>query len=94
MSKSQSRVRIRKAAARDLLRERDLAAYRHWAAEDKQVLRTLASLLFESDDLLRWRAIEAIGIATGVVWQQDQESVRRAVRRLFWLMNDESGGIG
>jgi methylated-DNA-[protein]-cysteine S-methyltransferase len=93
MSKSQSRVRIRKEAARDLLSRRDLQAYREWATDDKQVLRTLASLLFETDDRLRWRAIEAIGIAAGVVRQRDQESVRHLVRRLFWLMNDESGGI-
>ncbi len=93
MSKSQSRVRIRKEAARDLLSRRDLQVYREWATDDKQVLRTLASLLFETDDRLRWRAIEAIGIAAGVVRQRDQESVRHLVRRLFWLMNDESGGI-
>lgn len=93
MSQSQSRVRLRKSAARELLMDRDLTAYRKWAAEDGQVLRTLASLLFEADDLLRWRAIEALGIAAKQVATADPESVQRALRRLFWLMNDESGGI-
>jgi hypothetical protein len=56
-------------------------------------LRTLASLLFETDDLLRWRAIEAIGIVAKQIVQRDDEAVRRSVRRLLWLMNDESGGV-
>ncbi|MFH2055231.1 MAG: DVU0298 family protein [bacterium] len=88
-----SRLRLRKSAARDLLRKRNLDEYRKWTTQDPQVLRTLASLLFESDDLLRWRAIEALGLAAGQLAPKKLDSVQRAIRRLFWLMNDESGGI-
>lgn len=90
---SHSKIRVRKKAARELLLKRDLSEYKRWANEDGQALRTLSSLLFESDDLLRWRAIEALGIAAGQFTGKRIDTVQRAIRRLFWLMNDESGGI-
>lgn len=90
---TESRTRLRKAAVRRLLEKRDLPAIDYWGQHDRNALRTLTSLLFETDPLLQWRAIEALGRVAGLAGRQDLESVRRLIRRLLWLMNDESGGI-
>jgi len=56
-------------------------------------MRPLSSLLFDEDELVRWRAIEGLGFAALHEARRDNERVRRQIRRFFWLMNDESGGI-
>jgi HEAT repeat protein len=84
----------RKAKARALLEKRDLDGIESWTRESKSALSTLFSLTFEKDELLRWRAIEAIGKAAAVVATQNEERVKDFLRRLLWLMNDESGGLG
>ncbi len=83
----------RKQILRGLLAERDLDTLMDWMAAERNPMRPLSSLLFDSDELLRWRAIEALGLAAAQEARRDPERVRRQVRRLFWLMNDESGGI-
>jgi hypothetical protein len=42
---------------------------------------------------MRWRAIESIGLIAAEIGRDDEEKVRSFLRRLLWLMNDESGGI-
>ncbi len=53
----------------------------------------LQSFLFEEDELLRWRAVEAIGCSAAVRARSGLDPVREIVRRTLWLMNDESGGL-
>jgi hypothetical protein len=84
----------RKAKARGLLEDRDLEGIKSWTKESKSALSTLFSLTFEKDERLRWRAIEAIGKAAAVVASGNEERVKDFLRRLLWLMNDESGGLG
>jgi hypothetical protein len=84
----------RKAKARQLLENRDLDGIERWTSASKSALSTLFSLTFEKDELIRWRAIEAIGKAAAVVGTQHEERVKDFLRRLLWLMNDESGGLG
>jgi len=79
--------------ARAMLESRDLIAVAGWAVQARNPMRTLTRLLFDNDSLIRWRAIEAMGIVAGVESRKSIEKVRRQVRRLFWLMNDESGGL-
>jgi len=88
-----SRRGRRKAALRAILDSRDTDGLLAWARQNANALSILGTLLFESDDLLRWRAIEAIGIVAKDAFGDDPEKVRAFLRRLFWLMNDESGGI-
>jgi methylated-DNA-[protein]-cysteine S-methyltransferase len=85
--------RYRKETIRALLSDRDLNAIRDWVVAERNPMRTLSSLLFDHEELIRWRAIETLGLAAAHEWQRDPERVRRQIRRLFWLMNDESGGI-
>jgi hypothetical protein len=83
-----------KHIVRDLLLKRDLLGIESWAAENRRALATLFSLTFETDELVKWRAIEATGIAAAVKADRGLEIVRDFIRRCIWLMNDESGGLG
>jgi HEAT repeat protein len=86
-------ARQRKAALRAMLTTRDREALLVWGREQPQAIRTAFSALFEADPLLRWRAIEALGLLAGQQAESDVEVVREWIRRLFWNMNDESGGL-
>ena len=60
------------------------------AAADRRVVRALVSLLCDPDELVRWRAVSALGRLAGA----DPGLARPLVRRLYWSLNDETGGIG
>jgi HEAT repeat protein len=60
------------------------------AAADRRVVRVLVSLLCDPDELVRWRAVSALGRLAG----EHPELARPLVTRLYWSLNDESGGIG
>ena len=60
------------------------------AAADRRVVRALVSLLCDQDELVRWRAVSALGHLAGA----HPELVQPLVTRLYWSLNDESGGIG
>jgi len=53
----------------------------------------LVGLLSHREDLVRWRAVEALGIAAAVRAGDDAEHVRERLRRLVWSMNHESGNL-
>jgi len=59
-------------------------------AADRGVVRALVSLLYDPDELVRWRAVSALGHLAGA----HPELAQPLVTRLYWSLNDESGGIG
>jgi len=59
-------------------------------AADRGVVRALVSLLCDTDELVRWRAVSALGYLAGA----NPELVQPLVTRLYWSLNDETGGIG
>ncbi len=79
---------------RDYLVEYNLAAIQKLAAQNKRLLSFLTALTYDPNPLLAWRAITALGVAAGEIANHDPEYVRVHLRRLMWLLNDESGGIG
>ncbi len=83
----------RKQRVLELLANRDLDGFSTWMAEDGSPAAVLVSLLFVNDELLSWRAIEALGKLMGAKALDDPEIVRDYLRRLFWSMNDESGSV-
>ena len=87
-------VRTYKAKIRELLMKRDIDGLLAWAESRRSSQRVLFSLALEVDDLIAWRAVEAIGQVMARQAADDLERVRDTIRRLFWLMNDESGGLG
>ena len=84
----------------------DLSTLREWLSEAnytpileiaenrKGILSQLTALSYEEDTKTSERAIEATGLAARIIARQDPEYVRNYLLRLFWLINDESGGIG
>lgn len=64
------------------------------ALKNKKVFSILISFTYDKEDLLCWRAIEAVGKAAGAVAERDQSTVRNIVQRLIWSVSEESGGIG
>lgn len=71
----------------------DLDAADRWASAEPQAARLLQSLLFDADDLVRWRAAETLGRVAAVRARLDLEPAREMLRRTLWQMNDESGGL-
>jgi hypothetical protein len=55
---------------------------------------TLLPFLCRTEDLLRWRAVAALGRVTARLAAQDLEAARSVVRRLRASLAEESGGIG
>jgi len=60
----------------------------------RRVINPLFSFLYAGDDLLRWKAITALGRVTARLAETDMEAARVVIRRFMWNLNDESGGIG
>lgn len=77
-----------------LLEKRELDKLEKWAREEKNVLTKIIPFSFERDELIRWRAIEAMGKVAAVVFEKNPEEARNTVRKLLWSMNDESGSVG
>lgn len=93
VSRTLSRRGRRRKIVRLHLESRDLKPLVKLAAEDQGLLSALVAFLLEREDLLRWRAIEALGKVAADWAERDLDRVRDLVRRQFWSMNDESGGI-
>jgi HEAT repeat protein len=83
----------RRDAARELLARFDLDAVARWAEVEPQAAVVLQSLLFDPDELVAWRAVEALGRVAAALAREGAEPARELVRRALWLMNDESGGL-
>ena len=60
----------------------------------RQVVNPLFSFLYHADEIVRWRAVSAMGVVTAQIAEKNMESARIIMRRLIWNLNDESGGIG
>jgi len=58
------------------------------------VVNPLFSFFYNSDELIKWRAVTAMGVVVSNLADHDMESARVVMRRLIWNLNDESGGIG
>ena len=60
----------------------------------RKVINPLFSFLCSLDELLKWRAVTAMGEVVTRLAEEDMESARVVMRRYMWHLNDESGGIG
>ncbi len=61
---------------------------------DKRKLTTLLiSSTYDKDDVIAWRAMEAIGLIAKEMSGTSPDFVRNLTGRLLWMMRDESGGI-
>ena len=60
----------------------------------RRVVNPLFGYLLHADELVRWRAVVAMGEVVSRLTDQEPESARVVLRRMMWQLNDESGGIG
>jgi hypothetical protein len=60
----------------------------------RKAINPLFSFLCSLDELLKWRAVTAMGEVVSGLADADMESARVVMRRYLWNLNDESGGIG
>jgi methylated-DNA-[protein]-cysteine S-methyltransferase len=81
-----SRVRLHLAAG-------ELEEVVELAAERRRVLGALVALTFDPDLQVVWRAIEAMGMAVERVAGRHKAHAKEHMRRLYWLITEESGGV-
>lgn len=60
----------------------------------RTVVNPLFSFFYNRDELIKWRAVTAMGLVVSNLANHNIESARVVMRRLIWNLNDESGGIG
>ena len=96
MSRHQISSRQLKKEIQKLLLQKDLesglAEIGHMPAT--KAINPLFSFLCSPDELLKWRAVTAMGQVVDRLADADMESARVIMRRYMWQLNDESGGIG
>lgn len=78
---------------RELLAAGDLEAVARLAERRKRVLGDLLPFTYDPDPETAWRAVEAMGVVSARIAKHDPEAVRQHLRRLYWLISEESGGI-
>lgn len=84
---------VMKKRLRRLLEQQSYDEIADLAVQRRRVLSALVSLTFDSVPLIGWRAVEAMGAAADRIADEDPDCVRDHLRRLYWLMSEESGGI-
>lgn len=57
-------------------------------------INALFPFLYHGDELIRRRAVVALGTLVAELADRDMDEARNVIRRLMWNLNDESGGIG
>ena len=82
-----------KQTLHDLLVEGKLEDVVELATMRKRTLGGLVALTFDPDLLVVWRAIEAMGMAMERVAAFDKTHVKEHMRRLNWLITEESGSV-
>ncbi|WP_300667384.1 DVU0298 family protein [Desulfoluna sp.] len=60
----------------------------------RRMVSPLIGFFCDREEIIRWRAVTALGIVTHALAQEKMEEARVVIRRLMWTLNDESGGIG
>jgi hypothetical protein len=84
-----------KQRVRDLLEQRDYDSLLELCEKDRHFWKELRFSLYDTDERLRWSAIETVAKFMQRWWQAgEKEKVRDYIRTLFWSIMDESGGIG
>ena len=76
-----------------LLAEGRLDEVARLARQKTRVLGALVPFTYKPDPRAAWQAVEAMGRAAAAVAETSPEAVREHLRRLLWLISEESGGL-
>lgn len=79
-----------KEGVRDLLFRADWDGLRELMAADRRLVSALNRLLYDSEALVRWRAVTGLGL----VAREDPFLLELVIGRLLFTLNDDSGSIG
>ncbi len=79
---------------KELLGNKDFDGVVELARRDRGVARHLTSLLYNEDNLLHWRAADALGKLTAHQDVLSEDKARIIIGRLFINLEDQSGGNG
>ena len=92
----ESKINIRdvKDRIKGLLTLRAYDQLADMVGQNKGIIRRLISLSYDKQDVISWRAIEAIGVISRTFSKGSMDILRETIRRLLWSMGEESGGIG
>jgi len=58
-----------------------------------KIISPLIGAFLHPIEEVRWKAIIAFGYFTGEIAKKDMERARIIIRRLMWMLNEESGGM-
>ncbi len=58
-----------------------------------RTIRTLIALTYDPDPCIQWRALDAIGRCAVRLCKIRPDALKDILRRLFWMMSDESGAV-
>jgi HEAT repeat protein len=61
--------------------------------ENGRTINVLVTLTYDENPLVCWRALDAIGRCAEHLCRTRAESLKNVLRRLFWMMSDESGAL-
>lgn len=87
-------MKATKSEVKKLLQDRRFDDLCRLETERGGVFRWLRSLACDREELVFWRAVEAIGpFSRFVAAQQGIDAMRGMVRRLNWALSDESGDM-
>ena len=90
---NKSAIRPMKSELRSWLVSADFRKDLDAASDSNRIIGTLITLTYSNDTLLSWRAIDAIGRCAVQLASHKPEVLKKYLRRLFWMMTDESGSI-
>ena len=82
---------IQKSEIRELLGSYQLETIVGAAKKDRSMIRMLISLVYDKEDVQSWRAIEAIGLASGEIAKTNGDVIRNLSQRFLWMLREESG---
>jgi hypothetical protein len=75
----------------ECLKQNDFPRLLDIARGARGIFRILISLSYDKEDVVNWRAIEAIGLIAGERAKTDPAGVRGLVQKILWMMREESG---
>jgi len=63
------------------------------AIQKATITSALLSFVYNSNPIIKWRAVASFGILTKILSENDIDKIRTIVRRCIWMLTEESGGI-
>lgn len=61
--------------------------------DSSKVIRYLVRLTYTKNDILRWHAIDSLGVVSGIIADRNPAEIRELIRKFLWSMTEESGNV-